>query len=89
VGIAAAHALDRAVDHRLGGVEVRIADAENDDILAAVLRSRGRVMCFPGIGAIARNTLHEIRVLHPPTFCMTLLPDSSGLAYFSLRPMPS
>ena len=69
---AAAHALDGAVDHRSRRVEIGIADAENDDIFAAVLRGPRRVMGFPGIGAVACDALHEIRVLHPPTFCMTL-----------------
>jgi len=72
VRVAAAHALDGAVDHRLRRVEIRISHAENDDIFAAVLRGRGRLMCLPGIGAVARDALHKIRVLHPPTFCSTL-----------------
>ena len=65
MGVAGAHGPDGRIHHRGRRVEVRIADAQHDDILARGLRLPGLPVQYPRIGAVGRDTLDDLRKARP------------------------
>jgi len=67
VRVAAAQLRDRTFDDGRGRVEIRVAHAQHDHVLAALARRHRLVMREPRIGAIAADALHEGREFHVRT----------------------
>ena len=57
--VAGAQTLDRTLDDCSRRRQIRIADAENDHVLAALARRDRRVVGQPRLGAVAADPLHE------------------------------
>ena len=55
MSIAGAQPLYRAVNDRGGRVDRWISDTQDDDILAAIARGDGLVVCDPGVRAVAAD----------------------------------
>ena len=67
VRVAAAQLPDRTLDDGRGRVEIRIAHAQHDHVLAALARRHRLVVREPRIGASAADALHECREFHVRT----------------------
>ena len=64
MGIAGSEALDGTLDNRARRLQIRITDAEDDHVLAALAGSLGVVMRDPRIGALATDPVNERSELH-------------------------
>ena len=59
MSIAGAQSFDGAFQHRLGRVEIGIADTQQYDVFAALLGRARRVMNQPSVRAVARDSLDQ------------------------------
>ena len=60
VRIAGPQGFYRALEHGLRRVEIGVADAQYDDVLAAILRRARLIVYLPRIGSVAGDTIHQI-----------------------------
>ncbi|MCY1463578.1 hypothetical protein D9M71_814860 [compost metagenome] len=59
VGIPFAQGVDGGIGNEIGSGEIRVADAEDDHVLAVALRSAGRVVDIPGGNALATDPFNK------------------------------
>ncbi|MNH40210.1 hypothetical protein D3C79_1014990 [compost metagenome] len=51
--------MDGGIGNEIGSGEIRVADAEDDHVLAIALRSVGRVVNIPGGNALATDPFNK------------------------------
>ncbi|MNO01182.1 hypothetical protein D3C81_2212600 [compost metagenome] len=64
MGIARAQAVDSGIDDRCGCVEIRIADRQQQDVVALFQARQGAVVDIPGGGAVAGDALGQVGIAH-------------------------
>ena len=64
VGIATAKLRDGALDDGRGRLEIGIADAQDQHVLAALARGDCLVVREPRVGAVTADPMHQRRVIH-------------------------
>ncbi|MNH25763.1 hypothetical protein D3C78_1163180 [compost metagenome] len=64
VGVAVLQAVDSGLDDGRRGVEIRVADRQQEDVLALRLQFEGAVVNIPGGSAVTGNALGQIGKAH-------------------------
>ncbi|MCY1453590.1 hypothetical protein D9M71_705960 [compost metagenome] len=64
VGVAVVQAVDGGLDDRRRGVEVRVADRQQENVLPLRLQFEGAVVNIPGGGAVTGDALGQIGKAH-------------------------
>ncbi|MNH09413.1 hypothetical protein D3C79_688670 [compost metagenome] len=64
MGMAGAQAVDGGIDNRLRGIEIRVANRQQDDVPALALQFDGTVVDVPGCSTVTGDTLGERGITH-------------------------
>ncbi|MCY1373764.1 hypothetical protein D9M69_610580 [compost metagenome] len=64
VGVAIEQAVDGGLDYGLRGVEIRVADRQQQDVFASRLALQGTVVDVPGRRAVAGDALGQVGKAH-------------------------
>ncbi|MNE51570.1 hypothetical protein D3C80_1462050 [compost metagenome] len=64
VGVAVLQAVDSGLDDGRRGVEIRVADRQQKNVLALRLQLKGTVVNIPGGSAVTGNALGQIGKAH-------------------------